>query len=40
MVLIENQSNRGYVLFSQFFIMPLIMPTDCINAILFDMPPK
>ena len=38
MVLIENRSDTGYVLFFSFFIMPLIMPTYCTK--LFDMPPK
>ena len=33
MVLIENRSDTGYVLFFSFFIMPLIMPTYCTNTI-------
>ena len=33
MVLIENRSDTGYVLFFSFFIMPLIMPTYYTNTI-------
>ena len=41
MVLIENRSDTGYVLFFSFLIMPLIMPLLYKhNCKLFDMPPK